>query len=267
MNACFLYGSLAGDIIGSRFERHNIKIKQFELFATKSHITDDSVMTIATADAIINNIPYGTSYHMWGNRYPRAGYGFSFRRWLTSSSPTPYNSWGNGAAMRVSPIGFVANEMNDVLNMAKLSAEVTHNHPEGIKGAQATAGAIFLARANTEKSNIKKEIEEKFGYDLSSKKLENIRPFYEFDVSCQGTLPVALLAFLESNNYEDAIRNAISIGGDSDTIATITGGIALAYYKEIPAYIVHEIEQRLPPDIFDVCQKFTTYCNASPRII
>ncbi|MBR2440491.1 MAG: ADP-ribosylglycohydrolase family protein [Lentisphaeria bacterium] len=259
MKTCFLYGALGGDIAGSRFEWNNIKHKDFLLFDEESQLTDDSVLTIATADAIINKISYKEAYYKWGNMYPRAGYGGSFRKWLKSRNPQPYNSWGNGSAMRVSPVGFVAKSFDEVLSEAKASAEVTHNHPEGIKGAQATALAVFMAKENASKEEIKNEMELRFGYDLSSQTLDDIRPDYTFDVSCQGTLPVALLAFLESTDYEDALRNAISVGGDSDTIAAITGGIALAYYKDMPYNIIQDIERRLPDTIREICDAFQVY--------
>ena len=255
---CPLYGAIGGDIIGSPYEWHNVKTKDFPLFSRWSKYTDDSVLTIATADALLHHLSYTDAYHKWGNRYPHAGYGGSFRRWLASDDPLPYNSWGNGSAMRISPVGFYAKSEEDVLREAKTSAEATHNHPEGIKGAQAAALAVYLAREGTGKQEIKGKIESLFGYDLSSRSLDDIRPDYTFDVSCMGTLPVALLAFLESTDYEDAIRNAISVGGDSDTIAAITGGIALAFYGEMPQKIIDGIEQRLPDDILEICREFAT---------
>ncbi len=253
---CPLYGAIGGDIIGSCYEWHNIKTKEFPLFSSYSRFTDDSVLTIATADALLHHLSYTDAYHKWGNRYPHAGYGGSFRRWLRRSNPQPYNSWGNGSAMRISPVGFYAKSEEEVLKEAKSSAEVTHNHPEGIKGAQAAALAVYLAREGTGKQEIKEKIESMFGYDLSSRNLDDIRPDYTFDVSCMGTLPVALLAFLESTDYEDAIRNAISVGGDSDTIAAITGGIALAFYGEMPQEIIDGIEAILPDDMLEVCRAF-----------
>jgi len=255
-SVCPLYGAIGGDIIGSCYERHNIKTKVFPLFSSYSRFTDDSVLTIATADALLHHLSYTEAYHKWGNRYPHAGYGGSFRRWLASSDPQPYNSWGNGSAMRISPVGFYAKSEDEVLKEAKSSAEATHNHPEGIKGAQAAALAVYLAKQGTGKSEIKGQIESLFGYDLSSQKLDDIRPDYTFDVSCMGTLPIALLAFLESTDYEDAIRNAISVGGDSDTIAAITGGIALAFYKEMPQQIIEGIEAILPDAMLEICGEF-----------
>ena len=256
MKVCPLYGALGGDIIGSCYEWHNVKTKDFPLFSSRSAFTDDSVLTIATADALLNHLGYLTAYRKWGTLYPHAGYGGSFRRWLACTDPRPYNSWGNGSAMRVSPVGFYCKSENEVLLEAQFSAEVTHNHPEGIKGAQAAALAVFLAREGMSKARIREKIESDFGYDLTSRTLESIRPGYSFDVSCMGTLPVALLAFLESADYEDAIRNAISVGGDSDTIAAITGGIALAFYREMPQEIITGIEERIPGDMLQICRQF-----------
>ena len=253
---CPLYGAIGGDMIGSCYEWHNVESKDFPLFSHWSRYTDDSVLTIATADALLHHLSYAEAYHKWGNRYPHAGYGGSFQRWLFSPDPQPYNSWGNGSAMRISPVGFYCKSEDEVLAEAKASAEVTHNHPEGIKGAQAAALAVYLAKTGADKPAIKGKIESMFGYDLSSQKLDDIRPEYTFDVSCMGTLPVALLAFLESTDYEDAIRNAISVGGDSDTIAAITGGIALAFYKEMPQEVIDGIEQRLPDDMLAICREF-----------
>ena len=256
MAASMLYGALGGDIIGSRFEWHNHKSKDFDLFDSRSRFTDDTVMTIATADALMHRIGYASAYQIWGNRYPHAGYGGSFRRWLNAENPRPYNSWGNGSAMRVSPVGFFMDSADEVLAEAGRSAAVTHDHPEGIKGAQAAALAVFLARTGSSKAEIRSEIETRFGYDLSSRDLARIRPDYAFDVSCMGTLPVALLAFLESNDYEDAIRNAVSVGGDSDTIAAITGGVALAFYKTMAEETARGIEARLTEEIRKLCREF-----------
>ena len=256
MSVHMLYGALGGDVIGSRFEWHNLKSKDFELFNGYSKFTDDTVLTVATADALLHHIDYTQAYQIWGNRYPHAGYGGKFRRWLAADDPRPYNSWGNGSAMRVSPIGFFLDTVDEVLAEAERSAAVTHDHPEGIKGAQAAALAVFLARTGSSKAEIKSEIEDRFGYDLSSQTLDEIRPDYGFDVSCMGTLPVALLAFLESDNYEDAIRNAVSVGGDSDTIAAITGGIALAFYKTMAESTTRGIRTRLPEVIKKICREF-----------
>ena len=253
---CPLYGAIGGDIIGSPYEWHNVKTKVFPLFSSYSRYTDDSVLTVATADALLHHRSYAEAYHKWGNLYPHAGYGRAFLGWLASSNPQPYNSWGNGSAMRISPVGFYAKSEDEVLKEAKASAEATHNHPEGIKGAQAAALAVYLAKTGADKPAIREKIETRFGYDLTSQKLDDIRPDYTFDVSCMGTLPVALLAFLESTDYEDAVRNAISVGGDSDTIAAVTGGIALAFYREMPQEIIDGIEAILPDDMLAVCRDF-----------
>ena len=256
MGVRMLYGALGGDVIGSRFEWHNLKSKDFELFGDRCRFTDDTVMTVATADALLHRIDYVSAYRKWGDRYPHAGYGGRFRHWLNSETPRPYNSWGNGSAMRVSPVGFFLDSADEVLAEAKRSAEVTHDHPEGIKGAQAAALAVFMARKGGSKAEIKAEMESRFGYDLSSQDLDDIRPGYSFDVSCTGTLPVALLAFLESKNYEDAIRSAVSVGGDSDTIAAITGGIALAFYRTMDGETARGIEERLDDKLRDICREF-----------
>ncbi|MFO8054814.1 MAG: ADP-ribosylglycohydrolase family protein, partial [Bacteroidales bacterium] len=217
-----MLGAITGDVIGSVYEWNNIKTTAFPLYNEDSFFTDDTVLTIAIADAILRGTDFASSLKKWGRAYPDSGYGGNFMLWLQSGSMAPYNSWGNGSAMRVSPVGFAFNRLQEVLEKAKATAEVTHDHPEGIKGAQATAAAIFLARNGSSKKQIKQYVEKTFGYDLS-KTPEQIRPGYTFDVSCQGSVPEAIIAFLESTDYEHAIRLAISLGGDSDTIACITG--------------------------------------------
>ena len=251
-----MIGAIAGDVIGSVFEHYAIKSTQFELFSRFSRFTDDTVLTIAVADAILKKIDYATSLKTFGARYPNAGYGASFFRWIFSSDMRPYNSWGNGAAMRVSPVGFAFNSVPDVLTEAKKSAEVTHNHPEGIKGAQATALAIFLARSGGSKDDIKNEIIGRFGYDLN-RTLDDIRPYYRFDVSCQGSVPEAIISFLEGENFEDTIRKGISLGGDSDTIACIAGGVAQAFYQDIPQDIVFNVRERLPELFLIILDEFS----------
>jgi len=250
-----MIGAIAGDIIGSAYEWHNIKSKDFELFSPRSKFTDDTVLTVAVADCILNNRDYAKTFKEYGRWYPHAGYGGNFNTWLHSDSLAPYNSFGNGSAMRVSPVGFAFGTLDRVLSEAKRSAEVTHDHPEGIKGAQATAAAIFFARTGKDKNEIRVYIEATFEYDLSPT-LADIRPGYHFDVTCQGSVPQAIVAFLESANYEDAIRNAISIGGDSDTIACITGGIAQAYYKTIPENILAETTKRLDKELLIIVDQF-----------
>ncbi|WP_035293845.1 ADP-ribosylglycohydrolase family protein [Clostridium sp. KNHs214] len=257
-----MIGSIAGDIIGSVFERKNIKSKEFQLFNHCSRFTDDTVLTIATMDSIINNKTFTKSYKEWFRKYPDAGFGGNFYRWAFSEDTKPYNSWGNGSAMRVSPVGYMYNSLEEVMLKAKESAEVTHNHVEGIKGAQAVAASVYLAKSGSDKEDIKKFIENTFKYDLDES-LYSIRKWYAFDVSCEGSVPQAIRAFLEAKNYEDAIRNAISIGGDSDTIACIAGGIAEAYYKKVPQYIISEAYGMLSEEMVNIVKKF--YESAIPE--
>ena len=250
-----MIGAIAGDIIGSVYEHRPIKTKDFPLFDTRSRFTDDSVLTVAVADSILTGRPYMESMREIGRRHPHAGYGGSFIRWLFSHDPQPYNSWGNGAAMRVSPVGFAFDTEDEVLQQAQKTAEISHNHPEGIKGAQATALAVFLARTGHAKQEIRKQIKQRFGYDLN-REVDDIRPGYAFDVSCQGTVPEAIIAFLDSASYEDAVRNAVSLGGDSDTLACITGGIAEAFYGEVPSHIRKKVKELLPSDLWEITEKF-----------
>lgn len=250
-----MLGAIAGDVIGSVYEWHNIKTTDFPLFTSDSSFTDDSVLTVAVADCILHGTGYARAFKEYFRRYPGAGYGGMFTGWAHSENAEPYNSWGNGSAMRVSPVGFAFEGIDEVLSQARRSAEVTHNHPEGIKGAQATASAIFLARTGKSKDEIREYIEESFSYDLGEP-LDEIREYYSFDVSCQGSVPQAIIAFLESADYEDAIRKAISIGGDSDTIACITGGIAQAFYGGLPAWIAEETMARLDDHLRSVVIEF-----------
>lgn len=250
-----MLGAIIGDIAGSRFEHHNIKTKDFEFFAGNCRFTDDSVMTVAVAKAIIDcngdysvldklTIKYMQEY---GKKYPNAGYGHRFKSWIYESDPLPYNSWGNGSAMRVSPCGFVASSLEEAEKLAEITTSVTHNHPEGIRGAQATAAAIYLARNGKSKEEIREYICSKY-YDINFT-LDDIRETYDFDVTCQGSVPQAIEAFFEANDFEDAVRNAVSIGGDSDTIAAITGGIAEAYYG-IPEDIKRTAIKYLNTDLY-----------------
>ena len=252
-----IIGAIAGDIIGSVYEWHNTKTIDFDLFCLKSTFTDDSVLTVATMDALLNHKCYTETYQSFGQKYFGKGYGPHFSSWIHSTDPKPYNSWGNGSAMRVSPVGWFGNSLDEVMAEAKRSAEVTHNHLEGIKGAQATASAIYLARTGKTKDEIKKFIMDTFFYDLD-RKIDDIRPNYEFDVSCQGSVPEAIIAFLESTDFENSIRLAISIGGDSDTIACITGGIAEAYYQTIPEHIVENILTILPDELMEIVKIFSS---------
>ncbi len=249
-----MLGAMIGDIVGSVYEWHNIKTTEFPLFKADCFFTDDSVLTAATAQALTTGDDYTSVYQDFGRRYPGRGYGGHFGQWIHAENPQPYNSWGNGSAMRVSPVGFAFYSIEEVLAEAERSAAVTHNHPEGIKGAQATALAVLMARQQASQADIRKEIVDRFGYDLN-RTVDEIRPTYAFDVSCQGSVPEAIIAFLEADNFEDAIRKAISLGGDSDTIACITGGIAEAYFG-IPEEIANEGLKFLPEEFVDIVEKF-----------
>jgi len=228
-----MLGAIAGDIIGSIYEMRNIKTTRFPLFHPLCRFTDDTVLTVALADSLLHDTRFVGLLKVYYRVYPNAGYGGTFHQWAQSERLDPYNSWGNGSAMRVSPVGFAFDTLDDVLEQAKRSAEVTHDHPEGIKGAQAIASAIFLARTGSNKDQIKSYVESTFDYHLDTP-LDEIRPRYEFQVSCQKSVPQAIRAFLESHDFEDAVRKAISIGGDSDTIACMAGGIAHAFYGGVP---------------------------------
>ena len=271
-----MLGALIGDTVGSIYEFCNIKTTDFPLFSSGCSFTDDSVMTIAVADWLLHD-PVRSQQGLeeclvkWGHKYPDESYGGAFYRWLfmpefqsafrdrdtetVDNIPYgvrhPYNSWGNGSAMRASACGWLAQSLEDALDLGRRSAMITHNHPEGIKGAQAVATAIYLARTGSTKAKIHQYIESTFGYDLS-RDCDDIRPTYHFDVSCQGTLPAALAAFFDSHDFESAIRLAVSLGGDSDTIACITGAIAEAFYHEIPAAIVDEMHHRLPEEFWTI---------------
>jgi ADP-ribosylglycohydrolase len=250
-----MIGAIAGDIIGSAYEWNRTKSTDFELFTSQSGPTDDTVLTIAVADCILHGKEYAATFKEYGRRYPQAGYGGMFLKWLGSTSLATYNSFGNGSAMRVSPVGFAFSTLADVLAEATKSAEVTHNHREGIKGARAIAVAIYLARQGETKDQIRKYIERTFGYYLDAK-LDDIRPQYSFDETCQGSVPQAIMAFLESENYEDAVRKAVSLGGDSDTLGCMTGGIAQAYYKHVPDNIVIKVRELLNEDLLEVIDEF-----------
>lgn len=256
-----IHGAIIGDIVGSRFETMSYKRKDFQLFAYSSCFTDDTVMTIAVAEALLTDGNFAAAMQKWGRRYPRAGYGGKFIEWIFADDPKPYGSWGNGSAMRVSPCGLMARSLEEALELARQSAAVTHNHPQGIRGAQAIAAAVYMAKTGCSRAEIRAFIE-KNGYPLN-RTLNEIRPGYGFDVSCQGSVPEAILCFLESADFEDAIRNAISLGGDSDTIAAMAGSIAWVYYsrengstpkmKEIWA----EACRYLPDDMLCVVQELS----------
>ncbi len=250
-----MLGAIAGDIIGSIYERNPVTDWHFPLFTKDSHFTDDTVLTVAVAKSLLQEDSFEGNIRSFARRYPLAGYGGTFRKWMAGLIDGPYNSWGNGSAMRVSPVGFAYEERADVLQQALASAEVTHNHPEGIKGAQAVALAIYLARSGYGKKLIQDQIERTFDYNLS-KPLAEIQPTYSFDVSCQGSVPESIIAFLEADCWEDAIRNAIWLGGDSDTMACIAGAIAEAYYGSVPVEVEAEVMKRLPEEFKEVVQEF-----------
>lgn len=256
-----MLGAIAGDIIGSVYEFNNIKTKVFELFHPAAFFTDDTVLTVALAESILTGDDYLDLLLEYYHRYPDASYGGRFRQWAEHGPHQPYNSWGNGAAMRVSPVGFAYGDLDTVLLKAEESAAITHDHPEGIKGAQATAAAIFLARRGSSKTAIKRYIEHSFGYDLSTP-LDEIRQHYRFDESCQGTVPPAIRAFLEAEDWEDAVRNAISLGGDSDTLACITGGIAEAAFG-LPVAIAQQALSYLDAELSRVHHQFAAFIRGS----
>jgi ADP-ribosyl-[dinitrogen reductase] hydrolase len=251
-------GAIVGDIVGSVYEFNNIKTKDFPFFGDGCEFTDDSIMTIATMQALLDG---GTaenfiaSYQILGNKYP-SSYGNRFQGWLVDKDPQPYNSWGNGSAMRVSPVAWFYDNLADVEHGAEVSASVTHNHPEGIKGAQATTAAIFMARTGKSKQEIKDYVESKYSYLLDFS-LGDIRPSYGFDESCADTVPPAIVAFFESTDFEDAIRNAISLGGDSDTLAAITGSVAEAFYG-VPDEIYGKAFAYLPQELSGIVEQFYT---------
>jgi ADP-ribosylglycohydrolase len=256
-----MLGALAGDIIGSIFEWNNINTTHFNLFNPNCFFTDDSVLTVALADSILTGTPYGKNLKKFFHLYPGRGYGGSFAAWAGSDENEPYNSWGNGAAMRISPVGYAFDMIDEVLRKAKEYTEITHNHPEGIKGAQATASAIYLSRNGKSKKEIREYIADTFGYDLS-KNCDEIRPYYSFNESCQGTVPEAITAFLDSTDFESAIRLAVSLGGDSDTLACITGGIAQAFYGGVPKSIAERVLAILDNKLRDVTITFVEqYCK------
>lgn len=258
-----MFGAILGDIIGSPYEFDmGEKTKEFPLFSKNSIFTDDTVMTVAVAEAFMD-APENEdiirsrliqSMQRWGRAYPDAGYGARFSRWLESPAPEAYNSWGNGSAMRVAAVAWLYDDLDTVRRMAQLSAEVTHNHPEGIKGAEATAAAIYLGRTGCNKAEIKRFIEDTFRYDLR-RTCDEIRPHYRHVESCQETVPEAITAFLEGNSFEDVIRTAVSLGGDCDTLTCIAGSIAEGFYG-VPEHLKQECRRRLPADLLAVADRF-----------
>lgn len=250
-----ILGAIAGDVIGSIYEMKEIDGFDFDFYDERCRFTDDTVLTVAVTDCILHQKDFSKTIWEYGHKYPGRGFGGTFRKWLESEERLPYHSFGNGSAMRVSAVGFAYDDLEQVLEVAKQSAEVTHNHLEGIKGAQATAAAVFLARTGHSKDEIRQYISQTFAYDLAFT-VESIRPRYGFDVSCQGSVPQAIVAFLDSSDYENAIRLGISLNGDSDTIACIAGGIAAAYYKEIPQEILEFVVGKLDEELLAVVTAF-----------
>ena len=271
-----MYGTILGDIVGSpyEFDCNNYKAKDFPLFSQCSEFTDDTAMTLAVAKALLDT--YGQDdaaiktalvreMQRLGRAYPDRGYGARFNHWLYADAPQPYHSYGNGSAMRVSPAAWLAENMEEVLHLAQITAEITHDHPAGLKGAQAVAAAIFLARNGHSKAEIKAYAEHEFDYDLSHT-CDEIRPTYHHVESCQETVPQAITAFLESTDFEDALRTAVSLGGDSDTLAAITGSIAEAFYG-VPEDLKQECRQRLTPELTEIlCELENALSEGAPRI-
>ncbi len=250
-----MLGAIAGDIIGSLYEKAALKSTLFPLFDTGSRFTDDTVLTVAVAEWLLHGGDLVDRLHEYFAAYPDAGYGGTFIRWAEQRRREPYNSWGNGSAMRVSPVAYACADLDTVLDRAAASAAVTHDHPEGIRGAQATAAAIFLARRGEEKPAIRAYLERTFGYRLNEP-LDEIRLTYTFDVSCQGSVPQSLIAFLESDSFEGAVRNAVSLGGDADTMASIAGAVAEAYHGGLPAHIERETLNRLDGRLRGIVAQF-----------
>ncbi len=250
-----MFGAIIGDIIGSPYQYTGFKGMDFPLFSERSHFTDDTVLTIASADALLHKRDLAQTLKAYGRHYPDAGYGGFFQRWMLSDTLEPYKSWGNGSIKYAAPIGFYCDSVMAVLQTARKFAGVTHNHVEGIKGAQAVAYGIFLARHGCSKASIKEEIYRWFGYNLNTT-LENLRPVYRFNISCPATIPPAFIAFLESEDFESAVRNAVSLGGEADILSAIAGSLAEAFYNEIPKEIKSEARKRLPQEFIDVIDEF-----------
>lgn len=250
-----MLGAIAGDIIGSVYEGRGMKTRDFALFSRGCTFTDDTVLTAAVADAILTGADYIDKFHEYFHKYPHAGFGGSFMQWAAQRLRSPYYSFGNGSAMRVSPVGFAFDDLETVLAEAEKSAAVTHNHPEGIKGAQAAAAGVFLARTGAGKDQIREFVTDRFSYDLETP-LAEIRRTYRFDVSCQGSVPQSIIAFLEARTWEDAVRNAVSLGGDADTMAAIAGAVAEAFFG-MPEDVASKTISYLDPALKAVTGKFS----------
>lgn len=259
-----LLGAICGDVVGSTYEMRNTRTKDpknVQLYLKQSDFTDDTIGTIATADALLHNKSFESAYREWFKKYNARGCGHLFRVWVYDEDPHPYNSYGNGSGMRVSPVGYWCDSLGETFDMAEESAVCTHNHPEGVKGAQAIAGAIYMARNGSSKEEIKFEILRRFYPEWANKTLDEIKPDYSFDSTCQGSVPVAIIAFLESENYEDCIIKAIAMGGDSDTLAAMAGSIANAFYKRIGIKLIEWVEDKLPDEMLDIITEFDNKVN------
>lgn len=259
-----VFGAIVGDIIGSVYEHTPTKTTAFQLFKEGSTFTDDTVLTLAVAQWMVKDVDHThegliEEVKKLCRQYPNAGYGWNFYCWMRSATSTPYNSWANGSAMRVSPVALYASSIEEVLDLAKISAEITHNHPDGIKGAQAIATSVFLCKNGVPKEDIREYVEKTFGYDLH-RTINEIRPTYKFDVSCNGSVPEAIIAFLDGNDFEEVVRLAISLGGDADTLAAIAGSIAACCYP-IPEEIVRTCNVILPPDLRLIQDGFIKYIS------
>lgn len=250
-----MLGAIAGDMIGSVYENAPVKREDFPLWRPHARATDDSVLAVAVADAAMGDGDFGRALRRWGLRYPHAGYGAGFAAWLRNPTPAPYDSFGNGAAMRAPALGWLFDKEEAVLETARASALPTHSHPEGVAGAQAVALAVFLARRGITREDLRTRLTLSFGYKLD-RRLSDIRPGYRFDASCPGSIPEAFIAFFDSVNFEDAVRKAISLGGDADTQACIAGAVAEAYYGGVPRGIAAETRARLPADMAQVLARF-----------
>lgn len=251
-----MLGSIVGDVVGSRFEANPIKAKEFDLLSSVCRFTDDTVLTVAVAEAILKGRDYAARMEDYYYHYPTVPYGARFHDWASGRDHEPYGSWGNGAAMRVGPVVYACHDRETLLAEARTTAEVTHNHPEGVRGAQAVALAAWMARYGAAKAQIRDAVTQAFGYDLS-RRLDDIRPTYACDLSCQHTVPEALICFLESEGFEDAIRNAVSLGGDPDTMACITGTVAEPYYGGVPSDIAEDVVSFLDDRLLDVLRRFS----------
>lgn len=257
-----MLGAIAGDIIGSVHEHAGTKTKSFPLFTPASTFTDDTVLTAAVADCLLRRGDYGEHLQAFFFLYPERAYSPMFRGWAQARATVPVNSFGNGSAMRVSPVAYAFGSLDAVLAQARRSAEVTHSHPEGVRGAQATAAAVFLARTGRSKADIRAYVERNFGYALGTS-MDRIRPAYGFDATCQGSVPQSIIAFLESTDYEDAVRNAVSLGGDADTMACIAGSIAAPFYRGVPDEIRQHTLARLDESLRAVIEAFEARFPAS----